>query len=268
MRLLDRYKRLGLWTKVGVWGSIASVVGLVITLVIAFLPSSTAKSASTTGNSSPAILATGPNAHISINYSDSTTSQIVRDKDDLVASITTLIGFDNQTKGQLYSDVLFINNGQDDATLETRQFIMMLNRKDIAKAGIDWFGAIAWDQSTTPIRLPARKTTSIRFPFRKDFMNDLQDIFKTKTPYDFKMTLLCTVIDSNGSAHTVHKYVGTLHLTPTHWRTTRSSEEEVSLRLLPSRVTRHTTSSSTPCSSPEDLIRELRKHMEQLDNTQ
>jgi hypothetical protein len=262
MRLFDRYKRLGLWARVSFWGSIATFVGL----VIAFLPSPPTKSASTTGNSSPAIVATGANARISISYSDSPTQNITKDKDDLIVSIPTIMGFEKMSSEELYSDVLFINNGQNDATLESRQLSMLLNRSDALRAGVAWFGIIGWDLSTAAIHLPARKTTSIRFPFRKEFISELRDIFKN--PYDFRMMLLCTVIDANGSAHTVHKCVGTFHLTPTNWRTTRSTKEEVSLRLLPSRVTHHTTSAVGPFNSPKDMIKELRNYAEQLDDTE
>ncbi len=38
MTLLQRYRRLTLWNKVGFWGSVASIIGLVIAFVTLVLP--------------------------------------------------------------------------------------------------------------------------------------------------------------------------------------------------------------------------------------
>lgn len=39
MKLKHRYKRLGLWNKIGFWGSLASIVGTFITILLLMLPS-------------------------------------------------------------------------------------------------------------------------------------------------------------------------------------------------------------------------------------
>ncbi len=38
MKLLDRYQRLTLWNKLGVWGAIASIVGVFLTIILMALP--------------------------------------------------------------------------------------------------------------------------------------------------------------------------------------------------------------------------------------
>ncbi len=63
MTLRQRYRRLTLWNKVGFWGSVASLVGVLIALLTVVLGGG---GHTTTGNQSPII--TGNKDKVEVNY--------------------------------------------------------------------------------------------------------------------------------------------------------------------------------------------------------
>ena len=63
MTLIQRYRRLTLWNKIGFWGSIASLVGVLIALLTVVFGGG---GPMTTGNQSPVI--TGNKDKVEVNY--------------------------------------------------------------------------------------------------------------------------------------------------------------------------------------------------------
>ena len=64
MKIRDRYRRLGLWSKLAVWGSIASVVGIPLALFL----SSASGGKSPTTNQSPILIHGMQRGNMTINY--------------------------------------------------------------------------------------------------------------------------------------------------------------------------------------------------------